>query len=128
MANYGKNADSAYTSILKAGRLLPISRTVKVFDNITGAQISSDEQSGTIAGVVFSKVKTPQYESFGEKFVEAMIRGAARVITAAAKNAPFVPQAGDVVSFDGSSWEVYGTRDLNPAGIPILYTLGVVKK
>jgi hypothetical protein len=128
MANYANNARSAYASILKAGGLLPISRTVKVFDNVTGEETSSTVSSGTIAGVVFSKVKTPQYESFGEKFIEAMIRGAARVITAAALNAPFTPQAGDVVSFDGSSWEVYGMRDLNPAGIPILYTLGVVKK
>lgn len=45
--------------------------------------------------------------------------------TSDAGPASIEPKSLDVVTFDGSDWTVLGCTPLNPAGIPVLYPMGV---
>jgi len=66
-------------------------------------------------------------------FVEALSVGDRRVFLIAASGLAFAPKPGDVVIFSGELWEIGsgggtgGVQELNPAGVPVMYTVGCVR-
>lgn len=128
MPDYNKNAESALASIQKAGRSLAIARTVNVTNKETGEVVSSTTESGTLAAVVLPRYKGVLFDSLDDNLKSDMVRGRLRSVLAAAKGAPFKPRALDVITIDGEAWEVVGMTELSPAGIPIIYTLGIRQK
>jgi hypothetical protein len=49
-------------------------------------------------------------------------------VKVAAAGMAFAPKRGDAASFCGGSWEVLGCTPVNPAGTPIVYSVGMVRK
>lgn len=61
-------------------------------------------------------------------YMEDFIRGKLRKLLIAASTAPFEPEAGNVVTFESTTWELLGSIPLSPAGTPVIYTATVRKK
>lgn len=128
MANYQKNADGALKSIAKAGRSFTIFRPVLVFNDVSGVPEDQETLTGEITAVVLPRYKGQIFGSLDDSFKEALIRGKLRTVLAAAKGAPFQPEALDIIVIDGTNWQVIGCTPLAPDGTtPIIYTIGVMQ-
>lgn len=61
-----------------------------------------------------------------EGYAKDLVHGSLRKLIIAAVTAPFAPQAGDTISgLEGVTWTVIGMNPLDPAGTPIIYTVGI---
>lgn len=127
MPDYSKTAANALKSIAKAGRKLEIMRPVVTFDNTTGVPTNGPTLQGYITAVVLPRYKGQIFNSLDDSLKEALVKGKLRTVLCAASGAPFKPEALDVVTIDGTKWQVIGCTELSPAGIPIIYTIGVVE-
>lgn len=127
MPDYSKTAANALKSIGKAGRQLEIMRPVVSFDNTTGVPTDAPTVKGYINAIVLPRYKGMVFGSLDDGLKEALVKGKLCTVLAAAKGAPFKPEALDVITIDGTKWQVIGCTELSPAGIPILYTIGVVE-
>lgn len=128
MANYTKNASSALALISKYGRKYPIARELSTFDEITGKEVAKTTRGGEITAIVLPRYKGILFDSLDDSFREGLVIGKSRVLLVAAKGAPFPPTPLDKINIGGDEWEVVGITELNPAGIPIIYTIGIIKK
>jgi hypothetical protein len=128
MANYEKNAANALKSIAKAGKKFQIFRPVVTFNDVTGIPTDAPTLAGEITAVVLPRYKGQIFNSLDDSFKEALIRGKLRTVLAAAKGAPFSPEALDIVVINGTNWQVVGCTPLAPDGAtPIIYTMGVIQ-
>lgn len=128
MADYAKTAANALKSIAKAGTKLAIMRPVATFDNITGAPTDAPTLQGYITAVVLPRYKGQIFASLDDSLKEALVRGKMKTVLAAANGAPFKPGPLDVVTINGTQWQVIGCTELAPDGVtPIIYTIGVVE-
>jgi hypothetical protein len=128
MANYQKNADSALKSIVKAGTKLEIFRPVVAFDDTTGIPTEGPTLRGYITAVVLPRYKGQIFGSLDDSLKEALVRGKLKTVLAAAKGAPFAPGPLDVITINGTQWQVVGCTALAPDGVTaIIYTIGVVE-
>lgn len=132
MPNYGKTAESAYLAISRNGSIIGCTREVSgQYDPVSG----EDPQSVTTAWDIVA-VKLPatiaRFRGIDNKLVEdgSLNLAKARYLLTAAKDASggFIPEPlpEDLVSFDGGIWRVVGATPIKPAGVAILYQIGVV--
>ena len=126
MANfdYKKAQKTALNLIKKFGREVTLARVTSTNDPVTGVVTVTDTQT-TLATVVSLPASGNTVQAFDNKFKELLKQGKIRFFYAAAKGLAFEPDAGDYFEFDGKVWELAGSTPLNPAGLPVLYTLGV---
>jgi len=128
MANYSKTADSALKSIARAGTKLEIFRPVANFDDLTGVPTDGPTLKGYITAVVLPRYKGQIFGSLDDSLKESLVKGKLKTVLAAAKGAPFAPGPLDVITIDGTQWQVVGCTALAPDGVtPIIYTIGVVE-
>ncbi len=123
-----KTAAAALKTIAKNGRVLPLSRSQRSFDNVTGEAIGTVSQTGEITAIVLPRYKGAIFNQMDEALRTAIITGRARTVLAAAAGASFAPKPLDVLTFDGAAWQIVGVSELSPTGTPILYTIGVIQK
>ena len=128
MPDYNKLAQTTLDLIKKSGRAFVITRSRPSFDDVTGTPTAGTPQAGTFQAIVLPRYKGRTFDSLDDSIKEKLIQGKARTLYAAAVGAPFAPEALDEVTISGEQWVVIGCTELSPAGITMLYTIGVVKK
>lgn len=128
MANYQKDADDALKSIAEEGTKLEIFRPVVSFNDATGIPTDQPTIRGFITALVLPRYKGQTFGSLDDSLKEALVRGKLKTVLAAAKGAPFAPAPLDVITINGTQWQVIGCTALAPDGVtPIIYTIGVVE-
>lgn len=123
-----KAAEAALKTIAKNGRVLPLSRSSRSFDNVSGEPNGIVSQAGEITAIVLPRYKGLSMSEMDDALRQAVIRGQAKTVLAAASGATFPPKPLDTLTFDGADWEIKGVTTLAPVGVPILYTIGVIQK
>lgn len=123
---YNQMADTALRLIEQFGQKLHGARyKVDDSDYTTGEISESVDIEGDFDGVILPADKgfagqfNDSFEVLSEVFVKV------RYLILSAKTSPFVPAAGDLFDFDDKSWIVLGNTPINPAGIPLVYKVGV---
>jgi hypothetical protein len=124
--NYSKSAETALSLIKQFGKSYPIKRSIKTPDGITGA-VTSVDTTGAIDAVILP-VNTSKEKFDNQELTEAVAKGKARFLLVAASGAPFQPDAGDEVTIDSELWRCAGCTALSPAGVPVIYNIGVIRK
>ena len=127
MANFDYIAaqKTALRLIAKFGHATSLARvTGESYDPVTGAA-SGGSNTVTDATVVSLPASGETVQAFDNRFKEDLKRGKIRFFYIAAKDLGFEPQPGDVLLFEGSTWDLAGSTPLNPAGTPLYYTVGV---
>jgi hypothetical protein len=129
MADYNAAADSALRQITDAGRLLLITRkTEGAHDPVEGTTESSEVLSWSLPCVILPATqKNMAGLDNGRLEQGSLVLSKTRLVMAAAKGSPRDPEALDRMAFDGSDWLVLGCIPLSPAGVTILYKMGVMK-
>lgn len=123
-----KTAAAALKTIAKNGRKIPIARNGRSFDNVSGQPNGIVSESGEITAIVLPRYKGLSMSEMDDALKQAVIRGQAKSLLAAASGATFPPKPLDILTFDGADWEIKGVTTLAPVGIPIIYTIGVIQK
>lgn len=131
MPNYGKTAESAYASILAAGAVMAGTRALPgAYDPSTGEETAIPELQTWELVAVTLPATIARFRGIDVKLTEGLVLGKARYLLTAAKNSSgFIPEPlpEDVIVFpDLTAWKVIGATAIKPAGIPILYQIGVV--
>lgn len=127
--DYASSQQDALDLITEFGGVVAIKRPAGVFDPVTGQNVVT-YTNGTLTAVVLN-VKTTA-NSIGQgaadnALVEAMIRGKMRYLLVAAKGATFIPTEEDLVTLPDGEFKVVGNTPLSPAGVPLVYKVGVLK-
>jgi len=128
--DFTKQAATALKLIKAKGQPLAFSRSTTPFDPVLGGG-SGAAEAVTYAGhgVRLPNYKGTVFDAMDNAFKAALVTGQAAILLVAAAGMAQVPVPGDDVALgDGSIWLIKGLTALNPAGQPILYTLGVVLK
>lgn len=125
MSSYEKTAQTALKLLKKNGRSILLRRPDRTVDNVSGISTEGPATEGLLWVVILPASKGT-VEAFDNRVEQSDLSSAKlRYIIAAADGAPFEPKSNDEVVFDGSVWTVLGATPLSPAGIPLLYKLGV---
>lgn len=130
MANdYNEDAQDALELLEDFGRVetITLKRSVGgTIDIVEGTKTGATEETSDVTGVVLppkSGIKT-----FGQEFVEELIRGDGRFVIIDAINPDFEPQVGNRLEWDSEEWEIKRVSTISPAGTPVIHKMGVVKK
>lgn len=128
MTFYDNMAEVALAKITQFGREITITRFGSSnSDPAAGTVDKPVEATGTLKALVLPASKGT-VEAFDNRLQGgSLIDEKLRYILAAAKGAPFEPRSLDEVSFDGIKWQVLGCTPLSPAGMPLLYKMGVMR-
>lgn len=121
--DYIRAQNTALGLIDKFGQKLKIVRVDNSeYDPISGA-VSNPTLYQTDSTVVTLPAGSGN-SSFDNRFKEELKAGKIRFFYVAAKGLSFAPKQGDHLLFENGVWDIAGTTPLNPAGTPVLYTLG----
>ena len=93
------------------------------YDPVTGKN-SNSTLHVTDATVVTLPTFSGRVQPFDNGFKEDLKKGKVRFFYVAAKGLEFEPEGGDLILFEGGVWDIGGGTPLNPAGVPVLYTVG----
>ena len=125
--DYAALASTALASIKEAGFKLPIKRVSGTFDPVEGEVTASSLLSGELDAVTLP-ASAGTVQAFDNRPLDDLIRGKLRFFIAAASSAPFVPQANDIITFEGETWTIMGCTPLAPAGTPLIYRFGARRR
>ena len=121
--NYQKAQQTALRLISQFGQSTKMVRVSGDYDPVSG---SNSNQSFEITDA--TAVTLPTTNGLGlsgdDKFNEDLKKHKIRGFYIAAKGLLFEPQPGDLIIFENKVWDIGGGTPLNPAGIPVLYTVG----
>ncbi len=121
--DYSGFENTALDLITKFGQPLTLYReTSGDYDPTLGDTATKTVTSTTCEGVAKQGFKGPL--NFDDDFKEDLVKGDARLFIIAAKGMTFIPAAGDILDYEGSTWDVHGITPVNPAGTPLAYHLG----
>lgn len=127
VAFYQQMADTALRLITAKGRddLVMKRKTAASYDPDQDVEVPGVDMSQPIKCVVLPASKGA-IEAFDNR-IEAgtLIEANLRQLKIAAAGLLFEPKAGDLVEFEGSRWTALGCTPINPAGIPLVYTVTV---
>jgi hypothetical protein len=127
--DYAGAADTALELIADAGAQIPIKRVSNALNAVAGSVVATN-QTGTLTAVVLPAKATANELVNGtadNRILEGLRKGKVRFILAAAKGAPFEPDANDVLTFDGFDWSAFSSVALKPAAVPVVYKIGVIR-
>lgn len=134
MPNYANNAATATRLIKEAGRLMAVKRkdSDEDYDPVAGASTDPKADLTWNINAVVLPATLARFRGVDNKMAESgnLVLQKARFLLVSAVNqdGEIVPEPlpSDIVSFDDLEWGVVGASPLSPAGIPILYQVGVV--
>lgn len=131
MPNYDQSAATATRLIKDSGSLMQVDRvTVADYDPITG-QGTDTTTSWNIDAVVLPAT-IARFRGIDNKLAEDtnLVLAKARYLLASPNDRDGVaiaePLPQDVVNFDSKKWKIIGVSPLRPAGVTILYQIGVL--
>lgn len=121
MSNYSKNAASALRAITKAGQAALLRRsTPGTYNTETATTAAPTVTNSPCYAVLFDY----DLRDSGLSVAEAsLIQAGDKQILIPASGLTFSPTPGDLLIVGGVIWTVKKVKELNPAGIPILYEL-----
>ena len=102
---------------------MPIIRLSSEYDPVTGKE-TNIKPLVTEATVVSLPSGSLTGTNFDNRFKEDLKTNKVRFFYIAAQGLSFEPQSGDIFIFENRVWDIAGSTPLNPAGIPVLYTIG----
>ncbi len=121
MPNYAKNAASALRAITKAGQAAVLRRSTPGARNTETQTLGAPTLTNNSCFVVlFDFELTDSGSSQGSG---TLIQAGDKQILLPASGLTLTPAPGDVVIVGGVTWAVKNVKEVNPAGIPILYEL-----
>jgi hypothetical protein len=127
MAFGDAQATSSLRLIEKYGQEVTFSRNNGAYDPVAGKK-ASKRISWLGKALRLSVYKGIRFEGMDEAFKKGLATGKAICAIVAAKGLEYPLEPGDVVSLaDESTWTIIGLTVLNPAGVPIIHTIGAVK-
>lgn len=94
------------------------------YDPVTGETNSSKVFVTDATVVSLPSGSLNSVSNFDNKYKEDLKAGKIRFFYLAHKGLTFSPQQGDYLIFEGRVWDLAGATPLNPAGVPVLYTIG----
>ena len=121
--DYSPNIATALRLIGNFGASATIERTVADYAPASG-EYSNATTSTTPATVVNLPASSGTVQAFDNRFREDVKKGKIRFFYLAASGLTFEPAPGDILIYQGDRLDIAGLTPLNPAGAPILYTLG----
>ena len=124
---YEEAAATALELITEFGTDANIRRVSKDYTPATGEAVELVKLAGTLKALILPIASTPKgvFIEADNKLIEDLIAGKLRFVLAAAKGATFEPVANDLIEIAGETFTVKGCTPLSPAGVPILYKMGV---
>jgi len=121
--DYLKAQSTALRLIDKFGQSTSIVRVSSDYDPATGEQ--SVETLETTPATIVSLPASGGLGLAGDnQFAEDLKAGKIRFFYLAAAGLTFTPLPGDILLFESYMWDIAGTTPLNPAGTPVIFTLG----
>lgn len=120
--DYIKAQNTAVRLISKFGATMPLMRMSSDYDPVTG--VNSNELMQISEATVVSLPASSGAVKFDNRFLEDLKQGRIRFFYVAALGLDFAPEAGDHFYFEGKTWDIAGATPLNPAGVPVIYTIG----
>ncbi len=122
--NYKGAEKTAARIIAQFGETVNMLRYTTTYDPIAGA--ASNEKSQVAAVKLVSIPATNDtIQSFDNDTAQDFVQGKLRFFLIAAQDIGFTPLSGDYIGFEDALWEVSGATPINPAGIALLYRVGV---
>lgn len=121
--NYQNAQKTALRLIGQFGQSVKLVRVSGDYDPVSGAP-SNETLTTTDATVVSLPASGGTVQAFDNKFKEDLKKGKIRFFYIAAAGLEFQPEGGDLLLFEGGVWDVSGGTPLNPAGTPVLFTVG----
>jgi hypothetical protein len=118
--DYQKAQKTALKLIANFGRTIPLVRLASEYDPVTGEESEITSQAATATVV---SLPNGSGSNFDNRFKEDFKAGKIRFFYVAAKGLNFEPAPGDIFVFENKVWDVAGSTPLNPAGVPVLYTM-----
>jgi hypothetical protein len=129
MADYTEDAQGALEDIREAGMSMVLKRSDGgTFDPATSA-ISGETDTETAFYGLQLNAKIDNF-LFDESRRDGLISGKVKLILADAvsfSSASVVPIIGDRIAYLSKEWEIFGIKDINLDGTPIIYKFGVVQ-
>lgn len=121
--NYKASQKTALRLIKKFGSVTSIGRTSGNYDPVDGTTTGDaiTKQDATVVTIPASQSLT---RGFDNKFIEELKKSKGRFFLVAAKGLTFDPESGDILLFENSVYDIMGSTPLNPAGTPVMHTLG----
>lgn len=126
--NYAQTAQNADKQLAKFGQQITVARYAPSRNSTTGAVTKG---AATVSGTA-AAVEVPATQGLVQSFETRIDEASLTVKTMRAFKVSallgFKPLPQDEVTLqDGSVWPVVGCTPINPAGTPIIYTVGVAK-
>jgi hypothetical protein len=126
MSFYGDLQKVTYDSIKPFGRFLVFTRPVVASVSVTGGTVTPGTALTTTGCSIVLPASKGTVEAFDNRLAEKEVAGRElRYLKVAAFGMTFIPKSLDKVTFDGKTWLVLGCTPINPAGVPLVYGIGV---
>lgn len=128
-AFYDRMAQTALTLIRDKGQTLTMRREAATgSDMVAGTVTTGAPNSGPVEAVVLpaSKGTVEAFDNRVQSDSRVLMR--LRFVVMAAKGAPFAPEPGDILEYEGADWQILGATPVSPAGTPLIYRMGIEKK
>lgn len=126
--NYTKIAADADKQLAEAGQLVTVARYAPTRNSSTGAVTKGTATLSASANAVEIPVTQALMGTFASQAAPGtLVNKTVRALKVSGLLG-FFPRPGDEVTLaDGTVWPVIGATQVNPAGIPIVYTVGLAK-
>lgn len=121
--NYQNAQNTALRLIDQFGQSTKLVRVSGDYDPVSG-QPSGETLAVSDATVVSLPASAGTVQASDNRFREDLKKGKIRFFYIAAAGLEFEPEGGDLLLFERGVWDIAGATPLNPAGIPILFTVG----
>lgn len=126
---YVQSAATALSLIKRFGGPIPIKRVTNTPNPVTGEVVATNVTGNLTALVLPAKASNLNAVAgqLDNAVAEALTKGKVRFILAAAADAPFAPDADDILTIDAAQWRVLGSTPLKPAATALLYKIGAMR-
>ena len=121
--DYQRAQATALRLIANFGTSMPLIRLNTEYDPVTGQNFNESIQISE-ATVVSLPASSGTVQAFDDRYLDDLKNGRIRFFYVAAAGLKFEPSPGDHFFFEGQTWDIAGATPLNPAGTPVLYTIG----
>lgn len=120
--DYIKAQQSALTLIQKFGQKVTLAKVFSNYDPVSGVTTPTliTPSDAWVVSLPASSAKL----DFDDQFAEDLRIGKTRLFYMAARGLVFKPESGVYMTYQGATWEIIGATPLNPAGTPLIYTVG----
>ena len=126
-AFYDDIIQQANDLLTEFGQVIPCKRVNNTFDGITGAATAGAPTTQNVTGAVLN-VNSSTAKKLDDTLKAALVAGRLRRVLISPANLTFEPTLNDILTFQGSEWDIKDMNLLNPAGQLLLITAIVERR